>query len=89
MSECSPLPSAEIKLVFCQAAKLDVLCAQAQNCPSLRHVVTIGSGAGEEEEELAEKSGLKLHTMEEVEVSSGTARQCGCWHFVVMAPLKE
>ena len=63
------LSPAEIQLVVCQESKLEALYAQAQNCPSLRLVVKIGSeGVSEEEKELAEKNGVKLYSMDQVEV---------------------
>lgn len=65
---CVSLSPAEIQLVMCQESKLEALYAQAQNCPSLRLVVKIGSEVSEEEKELAEKNGVKLYSMDQVEV---------------------
>lgn len=57
-------------MVVCQESKLEALYGQAQNCPALRTVVKIGSEVSEEERELAEKNGLKLYSMDQVEVET-------------------
>ena len=55
-------------VVVCSAAKVQLLFRQAESCPSLRLIVKMGD-VTEEEKEQAEKIGLTLVTMEEVEVS--------------------
>ena len=65
-----PFSPAEIQLVVCQESKLEALYAQAQNCLSLRLVVKIGSQVSEEEREQAEKNGVKLYSMDQVEVET-------------------
>jgi long-chain acyl-CoA synthetase len=62
------LNQAEIAVVICQDSKLEVLCSQVQSCPSVTTVIKIGGALSEEEKALAEKTGVKLYCMEEVEV---------------------
>ena len=61
-------PSACITAVVCSQKNLKLLFKQAESCPSLRLIVKMGD-VTEEEKEQAEKIGLTLVTMEEVEVS--------------------
>ena len=82
-SECPPLSvcAAEIAVVICQDSKLEVLCSQVQSCPSVTTVIKIGGALSEEEKALAEKTGVKLYCMEEVEVrervdNSNSTRVC-------------
>ncbi|CAI8013955.1 Long-chain-fatty-acid--CoA ligase 5 [Geodia barretti] len=63
------LNQAEMSVVLCNSSKLATLSQHAEQCPSLKTVVTIGAEpAGEEEREKIERSGLKLFSMKDVEV---------------------
>ena len=58
-----------MSVVLCNSSKLATLSQHAEQCPSLKTVVTIGAEpAGEEEREKIERSGLKLFSMKDVEV---------------------
>ena len=58
-----------MSVVLCNSSKLAMLSQHAEQCPSLKTVVTIGAEpAGEEEREKIERSGLKLFSMKDVEV---------------------
>ena len=59
---------AEITVVLCEGSKLDILYGQAEHCPALHHVIKMSGTTSDEEKEKAEKSGLKLYNMIEVEV---------------------
>ena len=63
--------SAEITVVLCEASKLDILYEQAEQSPTLCHVIKMGGATSDEEKEKAEKSGIKLYSMTEVEVIVG------------------
>ena len=55
--------------MVCSPVKVQLLFKQAESCPSLRLIVKMGDVTKEEREQ-AEKIGLTLVAMEEVEVSS-------------------
>ena len=55
-------------MVCCHGSKLEVLFKQSKNCPALRIVVKMGSEISPEEKEMAEQNGVKLFSMDEVEV---------------------
>ena len=56
--------------MLCHSSKLELLCKQAGNCPSLKVIIKMGAEPLTDQElELVDSSGLKLYSMRQVEVS--------------------
>ena len=60
-----------MSIVVCEASKLLTLTKHSQKCPSLRIIVTMADSVGEEEREVATKTGVRIYTMAEVKVRVG------------------
>lgn len=66
---------ARIKIAVCDASKMETLLKNLDKCHDLKCIIKIGDSIAEEEQKIAEKSGVELVTFNEVEEKGRKAKK--------------